>query len=154
MVSLLTLSPSLQDYLEAILNLSREEKTVRITDIAKKLKVTKTSVVQAVNALQDLNLVVQEKYGPVILTEKGEEEATEVWAKHQILYDFLANVLKVEAEVAEKDACDIEHVVSPQTVGRLVEFLNLYKEGKINTVNRKWEAKKRDLLCRPSRQEM
>ena len=123
----LPLTQSLQDYLEAILNLSKEEEAVRVTDIANRLNIAKASVNQAINTLKDLNLVVQEKYGPVRLTAKGREEAVKVWYKHQILYNFLADVLAVEPAVAEKDACLMEHVVSGQTMERLVEFLNNYK---------------------------
>jgi len=139
----LPLTQSLQDYLEVILNLSEEEEAVRVTDIAKRLNIAKASVNQAMNTLKDLNLIVQEKYGPVRLTEKGREEAAKVWYKHQILYDFLVNVLAVDPVIASKDACSMEHVVSPQTMKRLVEFLNNYKG--INTAVQNEEKKVKSL---------
>jgi len=128
----LTLTQSLQDYLEVMLNLSEKQEPVRITDIAEKLNVAKASVNQAINTLKDLDLVVQEKYGPVYLTEKGRKEATKVWYKHQMLYSFLVDVLGVKPAIAEKDACLMEHVVSSQTIERLVEFLNEYQGTKNN----------------------
>jgi len=123
MTSFTTLTQSLQDYLEVILNLSEQENSVRITDIAARLDIAKPSVNQAINTLKEMGLVVQEKYGPVRLTERGREEAAKVWYKHQVLRDFMINVLQVEAAIAERDACEMEHVVSSQTMERIAEFL-------------------------------
>jgi len=135
----LTLSPAMQDYLEVILELSKQEESVRVTDIAEKLNIAKASVTQAVNALKEFKLVVQDKYGPVRLTKRGREEAAKVRYKHWMLRSFLVNVLTVEPAIAEKDACLMEHVISPQTLYRLVEFMEKSKnissfEGEIKTV--------------------
>lgn len=118
-----TLSPAMEDYLEIILELSEAEGGVRVTDIAARLNITKASVTQAINSLKNLNLVYQDKYGPVQLTKKGREKAEKVRKRHRLLYKFLADVLKVEPQVAEKDACLMEHVVSQQTMEQLVDFL-------------------------------
>jgi len=79
------LSSSSQDYLEAILELSDENKGVRVTDIANKLSIKKASVTQAINILSEDGLVLKERYGPVFLTEKGLEEAERVKIKHYLL---------------------------------------------------------------------
>lgn len=116
-------SPAMEDYLETILELSEVETSVRVTDIAIKLNVAKASVSQAVNNLAQLGFVEQERYGPILLTEKGHKQARKIQRRHQVLRRFLIDVLNVEPEVAEKDACLIEHVISSMTMDRLCEFL-------------------------------
>jgi DtxR family Mn-dependent transcriptional regulator len=116
-------SPAMQDYLEAILELSEAVGDVRVTDLAVKLGVAKASVSQAVSNLINLELVIQERYGPIILTDKGYEQARRIQRRHQVLRCFLINVLNVEEGVAERDACLMEHAISPITMEKLCEFL-------------------------------
>ncbi|MEA1961612.1 MAG: DtxR family transcriptional regulator [Bacillota bacterium] len=119
-----SVTPALQDYLEVILLLSEEQEKVRITDIARKLNIAKASTTQAVQVLKDLNMVHQDKYGPVVLTELGREEANSVWYKHQVIYRFLVDMLQVNPAIAEKDAYSMEHLISQETLEKLVVFLN------------------------------
>ncbi|RPF42574.1 DtxR family iron (metal) dependent repressor [Thermodesulfitimonas autotrophica] len=116
-------SPALEDYLEAILELADTNKVVRVTDIAARLGIAKPSVAQALGHLKRLGLVTQERYGPVWLTEEGRAQAAEVRRRHRALFYFLTAVLGVPASVAERDACRMEHVISSQTMDRLLAFL-------------------------------
>jgi DtxR family Mn-dependent transcriptional regulator len=134
-----TLSSSSQDYLEAILELSTENKGVRVTDIANKLNIKKASVTQAINILSEEGLVLRERYGPVFLTIKGFEEAERVKIKHSLLKYFFEKILGVEKEIAEKDACLIEHSLSEETFLYFAEFLN--KEGHLSEFPKKKKLK-------------
>lgn len=116
-------SPALEDYLEVILELGATNKIVRVTDIAARLKIAKSSVAQALGQLKRLGLVVQDRYGPVWLTEEGRARAAEVRRRHQALFYFLTAVLGVAPAIAEGDACRMEHAISPQTMDRLLVFL-------------------------------
>lgn len=126
MTNKITVTPSLQDYLEAILNLSEDSKKVRITDIAAELDVAKSSVHQAVTQLEKAEMVTHERYGPLELTKKGRKEALKVRDKHDILVKFLTQVLGVDSETADNDACLIEHVISEVTIDKLTEFFEEY----------------------------
>lgn len=117
------LTSSIEDYLEAILALSFENKAVRVTDIAERLGVAKASVTQAVNVLKEKGLVTQERYGRVYLTDDGIREAGRVRKRHRVLRFFLRDVLGVNENTAERDACLMEHAVSPETMERLIKFL-------------------------------
>ncbi|SMB96573.1 iron (metal) dependent repressor, DtxR family [Desulfonispora thiosulfatigenes DSM 11270] len=117
------LTHSVQDYLEVILQLSADNNSVRVTDIAKRLEIAKASVTQAINNMHALGLVHTEKYGPVSLTEKGRREAKKVKYKHIILKNFLVNVLKVEENIADNDACLMEHAISTESIVALLDFL-------------------------------
>jgi DtxR family Mn-dependent transcriptional regulator len=118
-----TISASLQDYLETILDLEDLDKNVRVTDIAKKLNFAKASVNQTICKLVDLGYVTHQLYGPVLLTESGRQLAIKVKERHKKLRKFLIDVLDVNADIAEKDACLMEHVVSPETMDKLTYFL-------------------------------
>jgi Mn-dependent transcriptional regulator len=118
-----TLTPSLEDYLETILKLCDEYGTAKISDIAKRLTIAKPSVTQAVALLRREGFVNQVPYGPISLTEKGRIQAQDVWHRHQVISRFLCEILKVQPATAEKDACMIEHVISPETVSRMADWL-------------------------------
>ena len=117
------LSNSMEDYLEAISKLQREKNYVRVKDIAKEMKVRMPSVTGALKALTDRNLVRHEKYEYVELTEDGIKIADEIKRRHDLISKFLTHILKIDPEIAEKDACKIEHSVSPITVERLIKLV-------------------------------
>jgi DtxR family Mn-dependent transcriptional regulator len=124
----INVSPSLQDYLEAILNISKQNDKVRVTDLAEELQVAKSSVHQAVSQLKKAGLVSHEKYGPLILTERGVQEASKVKEKHDILVRFFEEVLGVSREISERDACLIEHSISSVSMDKLIEFMDNYNK--------------------------
>jgi DtxR family Mn-dependent transcriptional regulator len=123
----------MEDYLEAIYNLCRTEGVARVKAIADRLEVTNPSVVGAIRRLKDRNLVIQERYGYVRLTDAGEKIAGGIMHKHEVLSKFLEEILGLDPETASRDACRIEHAVSPETVQRLravAEFIE--REPQIN----------------------
>jgi len=113
------LSGSMEDYLESILVLRERKTKVRVTDIAAFLSVSRPSVVSALALLKEKGLVVQLPYGDVRLTEQGEEEAQEIYGKHVAIRRFLHEFLGVDREIAEEDACRIEHLLHQETIQRM-----------------------------------
>ncbi len=118
-----SLSSSIEDYLEAILALTESGEPVRVTDVAKKLGIAKPSVTEAVRTLRDRGLVTQKPYGRIFLTAEGLMQSARVRKRHVVLRTFLQDVLGVNEEQAEIDACRIEHVVSTETMDKIVAFL-------------------------------
>jgi len=116
------LSSSLEDYLEAILVLGQEKKEVRVRDIARHLDVQMSSVNGALKRLIDQNLVQHERYDFVELTPMGRQLARKILDRHQLLTHLLHDVLHVDQETAEKDACSIEHYLSQKTIDRILDF--------------------------------
>lgn len=121
------ISPSQEDYLEAILALEKQGKAIRVTDIAIQLEVSKASVNKAISLLKEACMVEHEHYGTIDLTETGREKAAQVMLRHTTLKRFLYSVLGVEEQTAEKDACLMEHVISEETMSKLVEYLDKLK---------------------------
>lgn len=118
----LKLTDSLEDYLEVIYIIGNNNPKVRITDIAHALGISKPSVNKAVGLLKKSNLVIHERYGNIILTEKGKKIAEDVYYMHNALKNFLVNELKIDSETAELEACRIEHVISKDSLDKLIEY--------------------------------
>jgi len=114
----------MEDYLEAIRTLSDEHGAVRVTHLSEALHVSKPSVTAAVSRLLSEGLVRHERYGTVELTRRGQAVADDVWKRHEALWVFLTEVLGVDEETAETDACRLEHYLSPDASRRLTRFID------------------------------
>lgn len=114
---------SMEDYLEVIGNLIKEGEPVKVTKISNVLGVKKPSVVYALNKLSEAGLVVHQRYGGVELTPEGARIAENVQRRHQTLRSFLVNLLGIDPQVADEDACRMEHSLSPISLERLEKFL-------------------------------
>jgi DtxR family Mn-dependent transcriptional regulator len=112
------MTESLEDYLEMVSFLS-DEGAVRVTDIASRLGVSKPSVLTALKNLEEQGLLLHERYQNVTLTKKGNARAAEIRKRHFFLTDFLTDIVGVDQETAERDACKIEHVISPETLKKM-----------------------------------
>lgn len=119
----LKLSASKEDYLKAIYFLVTTKGTVRVKDIAGKMEISMPSVSSALKHLEEQGLVCHSRYDLVELTAKGSRFAKDVHHRHSVLKDFLSKVLGLDSVIAEKDACGMEHSISPQTIDSLVKFL-------------------------------
>ncbi len=109
-------SESVEMYLEAILELEAKNNVVRSVDIARFLGVTKPSVNRAMTNLKNEGYIHQEPYGDITFTDKGRNKAISIHEMHHIITDFLMGSLDISAELAEADACRMEHVISPEVV--------------------------------------
>jgi DtxR family Mn-dependent transcriptional regulator len=118
------LSASLEDYLEAILNLADEAGGARSKDIAQALGVARSSVTGALQLLREKGLAKYEPYGCVTLTRRGQAAARAVARKHEILTSFFVSVLGVEKEAAQRAACRAEHALGSEIIGRLLSFID------------------------------
>ncbi|OSS41679.1 Iron-dependent repressor IdeR/DtxR [Desulfurella amilsii] len=123
----MNITPVLEDYLERILIMQEENTVARVKDLANYFKVKAPSVVDAVSKLKKDELVEQESYGFITLTPKGMEFAKEVYKKHLLLKDFLHKVLYLNEEIAEDDACKIEHYLSKETIEHILAFMKFIK---------------------------
>jgi DtxR family Mn-dependent transcriptional regulator len=128
----LELSASLEDYLEAIHNLSAKTGAVRSKDIADNLGVARASVTGALRLLKDKRLANYEPYGPVTLTLAGQKIASEVAAKHRILKAFFVDVLGVNRQDAQHAACRAEHALGGDIIGRLLSFVEFVDHSQAN----------------------
>lgn len=112
----------MEDYLEAIHVLGQNGTSVRSKDIAQALQISPASVTEMCRKLAAEKLVNYTKHAPVTLTADGLRIAQNVKGKHDILVAFL-QYLGVPEDVADHDACRIEHELSPPTLTCIRRFV-------------------------------
>jgi DtxR family Mn-dependent transcriptional regulator len=116
-----------EDYLEAILHIVRKKGYARVGDIAKHLDCSAATVTEMFGRLDERNLVNYEKYGGVTLTEEGKKIGQEVDRRHKLIKTFL-QLLGVPEEIADEDACEVEHSIHPETLEKLQYFIDKVKD--------------------------
>lgn len=118
------ISGALEEYLKTIYVIKKQNKGVRVTDIANKMNCTKPSVNKAINNLKNNGLLNYETYGPIELTPEGEDLAKKIIETYDIVYLFLKDVLNLEAEEAEKEAEKLKSEMSDDTINKLAKYVH------------------------------
>ncbi|MCJ0405314.1 metal-dependent transcriptional regulator [Clostridioides difficile] len=109
-----------EDYLETILVLQKTKGMVRSVDIARHMNVSKPSVCHAVGILREGGFLTMDEEHYLHLTDIGREVAETIYERHCFFTEqFIA--AGVDPEIAEADACRIEHVISSESFERLKE---------------------------------
>lgn len=107
-------------YLETILKLRTAEGLSRAVDIASELGIARSSVSEAVKNLKERGYISVGEDGNVELTSSGLEIAEAIYERHRVLKKYFVS-LGVSEEIAEGDACRIEHVISDETFQKIKE---------------------------------
>ncbi|MBN1850557.1 MAG: metal-dependent transcriptional regulator [Deltaproteobacteria bacterium] len=118
------LTSTMEDYLETIFILSREKGAIRIKNIAKRLGVKMPTVTNMLKNLNEKGFIDYEKHEFLELTEKGLAIGKEIDRRHEIIRSFLTDILKIDYWLADEEACKMEHGMSPETLNRLIKFID------------------------------
>ena len=113
---------TIEEYIETIYALEKKEGKARTGMIAALLNVKPPSVTEMLQKLQEEGLVKYETYTGVNLTLSGKAIGDKLRKKHKLIGNFL-EIIGVDKELAEADACQIEHHVSLKTMERLEKFV-------------------------------
>ena len=106
---------SSENYLETIYDLQRVLGNVRSIDIARELNYSKPSITKAMSKLKALELITIDNTGTIKFTNKGSEYASKIINRHATIKEMLINC-GVPEEIADADACKIEHVISQESI--------------------------------------
>lgn len=117
---------SVQDYLETILILSKQNPVVRSIDIANELSYSKPSVSVAMKNLRTREYITVSEEGHIELTDEGRAIAEAVYERHTLIHDWLV-ALGVSSEVAAEDACKIEHDISAESFEAIKKHILIHK---------------------------
>jgi len=113
---------SLEDYLETIYRILGKSSVARVRDIAEEMQVSPASVSPAMKRLSEKKLIRYSKRNYIELTEKGMFIARRTMTRHNLLSRFLTDILGINPEQAENDACAMEHYLSESSMERLAAF--------------------------------
>ena len=127
-----TIGKSAEDYLESMLILKEKNGYIRSVDISEFLGVTKPSVSAAMKHLREDGYIEMNRSGFITITEKGLAVANKIYDRHKKLTDFFV-ALGVSYDVAESDACKIEHDISDETFDAICNHSKKYKKTKTKT---------------------
>ena len=116
---------TVEDYLEAMLMIKEKKGNVRSVDVAEHLSVKKPSVTYATKMLKEKGLITMGTDNLISLTDKGMIIASETLKRHRVLTRIFT-LLGVDEETARKDACKVEHDLSPETYKAIEDHLEKY----------------------------
>ena len=117
-----------EDYLEAVLILQKKQGMVRSIDLARHMGFSKPSISHAVGVLRDGGFLTMDEDGFLHLTDIGWEVAEKIYERHLFFTEQLV-FMGVDRNIAEQDACRIEHVISDESFQKLKETLENERGG-------------------------
>ena len=122
------LSPTLEDYLEAIFQISSTNMVARSMEIAERLKVKRSSVTVALRTLSEKGFINYQARSYVTLTDRGFNVARCVDRRHHILFEMFSDVLGLPETIANQAACSMEHGMSSEVCKKMTAFLRAMKQ--------------------------
>ena len=118
------LTPSLMKYLKCIYLLLRQNGKIMAKDIANQLQIGRSSVSEALKALNDKGYIEYKPYGQIKITLLGAQTADLQMKRHQIICNFLKYVLAIKEEDPDEIADKFEYTIPEVAIDRFVRFLN------------------------------
>lgn len=119
---------SAENYLETILLLQKNSTMVRSIDVARALGYSKPSVSRAMGILRNEGMLEMGENGALILTKEGSKKAKALLERHETITRFLMMTTDVSQEIAEQDACKMEHFLNEKTFKGIKKFIKEVEE--------------------------
>ena len=110
-------------YLETILLLQEKHAGVHAIDVAGELGYAKSSVSRAMGLLQQKGFITVNENDEIHLTAEGMKKASEIYERHRVITELLMR-MGADRELAEENACRIEHVISVELFEIMKKNLN------------------------------
>jgi len=145
MKGLQDISAKQQTYIESIDELLQTQGTARSVDLARKLGVSLPSVSEAVGRLVKQGLVLRPSWHELRLSEHGAHIAELLSCRHETLMRFMVDVLSMDPDEAEHDACRAEHFISREFTNRLTCFADFLADHLPAKTRKEWEQHIREM---------
>lgn len=120
---------TIEEYVENIHHLEKKEGQAYTNPLALLMGVKPPSITEVLKKLQEEGYVNYTPYAGATLTAKGKELADELGQKHRAVADFLS-LIGVGRTIAEIDACQVEHHVSPESIRRIELLIGAIRENR------------------------
>ena len=120
------LTHSSMHHLMAIFELLKSKGYARGIDVANYLDISRSSVSVTLHKLLAKGFIVEDDNKFFLLTEEGKELTNSVLTIRKIVKMFFKDVLNLPEEIAEEDACKVEHLLNHKTGENLYKFVTFY----------------------------
>ncbi|MFV0343205.1 MAG: metal-dependent transcriptional regulator [Anaerocolumna sp.] len=120
-----TLSASAEDYMEMIFRLSRENGFTRVNDLAEALNVQPPSVTKMIQKLAELDLLKYERYGVIMLKDRGAKIGRGLLDRHNVVEEFL-RLLDIQEGLLENTE-KIEHTINGDILNGMIRLVGFFK---------------------------
>lgn len=117
------ISASLEGYLEAIFTLEQSDGAARASAIADIVGVSRSTVTSTLKTLKSMELVEYSPYSLVKLTPEGRRIGRDIAHRHVVFQEFFEYVLQMDQDIADQVACSMEHIVPPELIRRMGQFV-------------------------------
>ena len=124
------ITPRIEDYLEELFLLESTGRSVTVTDLSSRLKITKGTVTATIQKLVELEFVEHERYGNLHLTEAGRRKGMTVFRRHEGFRAFFHEMLGLDRDHSSEMACSMEHYVDNVTEERLYALLEYFRKAR------------------------
>ncbi len=141
------LTHSAAHHIMAISALLGEKGYARVTDVAKRLGISRSSVSITLKTLKDRGYVEEDENKFLTLSTEGRKLGYSIQSQRLILIEFLRDVLHVDPEQAEVDACKIEHLLSKESSEKLLSFMKFLSANKAQIEGLKKAYAEQDSDC-------
>ena len=124
------LTHSAAHYLTTIMHLKKGQGYARVTDVAEHLGVSRGAASRATSLLKERGWIQEDPHRMLELTDDGRELARTVERNFLVVQCFLEDILGIQKDVAQEDACKLEHLLSTETANRLFRLIRVLQESK------------------------
>ena len=111
---------TLEQYLEAVYQLSKKSPLVKSIEVSHLLDVNRPDVFRALKTLKMCGYIDQQPYGRILLTPKGKSKAEQCLAIHQLVADYFTDTVGLSREDATANAYKVVHVLSDTAINKLI----------------------------------
>jgi len=123
-LSVREVSPTAEEYLEAVYRLEEKQGSAKTSDLARELNVTLGTVTNTIESMERQSLITHKPYRGVKLTRKGRRIALGVVRRHRLSERLLTDILGLSWSRVHEAACELEHaIVDKDVVESLEEVL-------------------------------
>ncbi|MCE5259834.1 MAG: FeoA domain-containing protein [Chloroflexi bacterium] len=113
------ITPQMEEYLESLGKLQERGESLTPTALARELHVAAPTVTEMLHRLTEQGYITYEQRQPIELTAAGVAAASTVIRRHRLWERFLQDVLGLRWDQVHEQACQLEHVTSPELEQRL-----------------------------------
>ena len=118
------LSATVEEYLEAIYNMSMEDEVVIGARLAEKFNVSAPTVTEMLKRLVKNGYIEMDNKRQITLTDAGNSAAEAVLRRHRLTERFLVDMLGMQWHQVHEEACRLEHFISGAVEARVIASLN------------------------------